>query len=150
MDLWSGIQAGGRTMLVLKWLLILLVVGAIGAGQADLFRSSTPAALGVRDGNVKPPSVTDNSVASQAYLYPDHPQRLAAQIAPLALRGDGLAILASIKSVVEVMAGAAIVKSDSDYLYAVHDATDEVRRRHGVPVRPGSACRSGAFGVAHR
>ena len=108
-------------MFVLKWLLILLVVavvGAIGAGQAGLFRSSAPTDLGVHGGKLKPPSTTDNSVSSQVALYPDNPQRQAAQIAPLALRGDGPATVARIKSVVEAMAGAKVVKSDADYLYA--------------------------------
>ena len=108
-------------MFVLKWLLILLVVavvGAIGAGQAGLFMSSAPTDLGVHGGKLKPPSTTDNSVSSQVALYPDNPQRQAAQIAPLALRGDGPATVARIKSVVEAMAGAKVVKSDADYLYA--------------------------------
>ena len=108
-------------MFVLKWLLILLVVavvGAIGAGQAGLFRSSAPTDLGVHGGKLKPPSTTNNSVSSQVALYPDNPQRQAAQIAPLALRGDGPATVARIKSVVEAMAGAKVVKSDADYLYA--------------------------------
>ena len=108
-------------MSILKWLLILLavvVVGAIGAGQAGLFRSSPPTDLGVRGGKLKPPSATDNSVSSQASLYPDNPQGQAAQIAPLPLRGDGPMTIAKIKTVVEAMAGAKVVKSDADYLYA--------------------------------
>ena len=108
-------------MSILKWLLILLavvVVGAIGAGQAGLFRSAPPADLGVHGGKLKPPSATDNSVSSQAALYPDHPQRQSAQIAPLPLRGDGPMTIARIRAVVEAMAGAKVVKSDGDYLYA--------------------------------
>ena len=108
-------------MFVLKWPLILLVVavvGAIGAGQAGVFRSSAPTDLGVHGGKLKPPSTTNNSVSSQVALYPDNPQRQAAQIAPLALRGDGPATVGRIKSVVEAMAGAKVVKSDADYLYA--------------------------------
>jgi len=108
-------------MSILKWLLILLVVvvvGAIGAGQAGLFGSSPPTDLGVVDGKLKPPSATDNSVSSQAALFPGNPQHQAAQIAPLALRGDGPMTIAKIKAVVEAMAGAKVVKSDADYLYA--------------------------------
>ena len=108
-------------MFILKWFLIPLVVvlaGAIGAGQMDFFHSLTPTDLGVRSGKLKPPSGTDNSVSSQAALYPDHPRHLASQIAPLQLRGDGPATLARIKSIVEVMAGAKIVKSEADYFYA--------------------------------
>jgi uncharacterized protein (DUF1499 family) len=108
-------------MLILKWLLILLavvVVGAIGAGQAGLFRGSTPTDLGLHGGRLKPPSATDNSVSSQAALYPDLRRHKAAQIAPLPLRGDGPATIARIKSVVQAMAGAKVVKSEPDYLYA--------------------------------
>jgi len=108
-------------MSIFKWLSILLVVavaGVIGAGQAGLFRSSPPTNLGVRGGKLAPPSVTDNSVSSQAVLYPDHPRRQSAQILPLPIRGDGPGTIARIKSVAEAMAGAKVVKSESDYLYA--------------------------------
>jgi hypothetical protein len=47
-------------MSILKWLLILLavvVVGAIGAGQAGLFESSPPTDLGLRDGKLTHKSV---------------------------------------------------------------------------------------------
>lgn len=113
-------------MITFKWFLILLAMvaaGAIGAGQMNLFQSLTPTDLGVRSGKLKPPSGTDNSVSSQAALYPDHPRHLAAQIAPLPLRGDGLATLARIKSIVEVMTGAKIIKSEADYLYAQYTTT---------------------------
>lgn len=112
-------------MSILKWILIVLavvVIGAIGAGQAGLFRSTAPNDLGVREGKLKPPSDTDNSVTSQAAMYPDHPQRQYSDIAPLPLplpsRGDGPATIAKIKSLVAAMPGAKIVKSEPDYLYA--------------------------------
>ena len=108
-------------MFILKWFLIPLAVavaGAIGAGQMDFFQSLTPTDLGMRSGKLKPPSRTDNSVSSQAALYPEHPRHLAAQIASLPLRGDGPATLARIGSIVKVMAGAKIIKSEADYLYA--------------------------------
>lgn len=108
-------------MLILKWLLILLfvlILGAIGAGQLGLLQGDAPSDLGVRDGKLKPPSATENSVTSQAGLYPDHPQRAYAQIAPLALRGDGPETIAKLKAVVLQMPGAKVVKSEPDYLYA--------------------------------
>src|SRR5664279_2375076 len=108
-------------MVILKWILIvvfIVVLGAIGAGQAGLFQSSAPNDLGVRDGKLKPPSNTENSVTSQAALYSDHPQRAYSDIAPLPLRGDGPATIAKINAVVGAMDGAKIVKSDPDYLYA--------------------------------
>jgi uncharacterized protein (DUF1499 family) len=108
-------------MSILKWIVIVLVVvvlGAIGAGQAGLFQSTAPNDLGVRDGKLKPPSNTDNSVTSQAAMYPDHPQRQYSSIAPLPSRGDGPATIAKIKALVAAMPGAKIVKSEPDYLYA--------------------------------
>ena len=71
----------------------------------------------MHDGKLKPPSTTENSVSSQAALYPDHPQRHYADIAPLAVQGNGPATLARIKMIVQSMAGAEVIKSDTDYLY---------------------------------
>jgi len=108
-------------MLIVKWLVIavlLLIVVAIAAGQLGFLQGTAPADLGVRDGKLKPPSMTENSVTSQAALYPDHPQRKYADIAPLRVKGDGPATLARIKAIVEGMDGAKVVKSEPDYLYA--------------------------------
>lgn len=108
-------------MAILKWvaiLLVVLVVGALGAGQAGLFGGVPPTDLGVHGGKLQPPSATDNSVSSQASLSPENPRSKAAQIAPLPLRGDGPMTITKIKTVVEAMAGAKVVKSDADYLYA--------------------------------
>jgi uncharacterized protein (DUF1499 family) len=108
-------------MVIVKWILIVivvLVVGGIAAGQLGFLKGTPPGDIGVRDGRLKVPSNTDNSVSSQAGLYPDHPQRAYATIAPLALNGDGPATIAKIKSIVQATAGAAVVKSEPDYLYA--------------------------------
>jgi len=108
-------------MLIVKWfviVIVLLVVVALAAGQLGFLQGTPPADLGVRDGKLKPPSMTENSVTSQAALYPDHPQRKYADIAPLALKGDGPATLAKIKAIVDGMEGAQVVKSEPGYLYA--------------------------------
>jgi len=112
-------------MFFIKWLVIwfvvLILVGivlAVAAGQLGFLQGTAPTDLGVRDGKLKPPSSTENSVSSQAALYPDHPQRIYADIAPLALKGDGPATLARIKAIVEGMDGAKMVKSEPGYLYA--------------------------------
>ena len=63
---------------LVKWLLgaiMLAAVLAVAVGQLGMLRSSAPTDLGVRDGKLKAPSATENSVTSQAALYPDHPQR---------------------------------------------------------------------------
>ena len=106
---------------MLKWLVIVVAVLAAATvlgGQVGLLKGAAPTDLGVHDGKLKPPSATDNSVSSQAALYPDHPQRTSAAIAPLALRGDGPATVARLARLVAAMPGARIVRSDPDYLYA--------------------------------
>ena len=108
-------------MPLFAWLLIIVVSLAllvVAAGQLGWLQGTPPADLGVRDGRLKPPSNTENSVSSQAALYPDHPQRQYADIAPLAVHGNGAATLARIKTIVQGMAGAEVIKSDADYLYA--------------------------------
>ncbi len=108
-------------MVIVKWILIVIVllVGcAIAAGQLGFLHGTPPTDLGVRDGRLKAPSDTDNSVSSQAGLHPDHPQRTHATIAPLPLNGDGPGSVAKIKAIVQATAGAAVVKSEPDYLYA--------------------------------
>ena len=108
-------------MLILKWLVVTVLVLAIVAiviGQTGLLRGTPPADLGVRDGRLKPPSATENSVTSQATLYPEHAQRAYAQVAPLSWRGDGAETLARLKAIVERTPNARVVTSEPGYLYA--------------------------------
>ena len=108
-------------MQVLKWAVIVIfamAVVAIIAGQLGLLQGKAPPDLGVSQGKLKGLSPTPNCVSSQANLYPDHPQRLYSSIAPLALRGDGPATLARLKTIVQSTANAKLVDSAPDYLYA--------------------------------
>jgi uncharacterized protein (DUF1499 family) len=108
-------------MWILKWVLaviVLLALVAIAAGQFGLLRGRAPGDLGVRDGRLKPPSDTPNSVTSQASLYPDHPQRAYAQIAPLPLKGTGPQTISRLRALIETTPGAVIVKAEEAYLYA--------------------------------
>ncbi len=109
-------------MQILKWLLfgiLGLAVLALLAAQMGAFSGRAPADLGVRDGRLKAPAKSANSVSSQADLWGQHPMQAYARIAPLALvrNGDGAATIAGIKRVVEAMPGAKIVESRGDYLY---------------------------------
>ena len=108
-------------MRFLKWLAIgagMVVVLLLGAGQLGLFQGTPPGDLGVRDGRLKGPADTPNSVTSQARLWPDHPQRDYADIAPLSLRGDGAETIARLQALVLSEPGASIVESRPDYLRA--------------------------------
>ena len=87
------------------------------AGQLGLLKGTPPGDLGVREGKLKRPSATANSVSSQARLWPAHPQREDADIAALALRGDGPATIAKVKALLQSLPGATIVDSRADYLY---------------------------------
>jgi uncharacterized protein (DUF1499 family) len=108
-------------MRILKWL--MLVVGAlvllgIAAGQLGLLRGKMPGDLGVKDGKLKAPSLTPNSVSSQADLWPGHPQQAYARIAPLAVTGEPAAAMARLKAAVASSPGAVVVQAEGDYLYA--------------------------------
>ena len=96
----------------------IVVVLVAGAGQLGLFQGTPPGDLGVRDGRLKRPADTPNSVSSQARLWPDHPQSDYADIAPLSLRGDGAETIARLQALVHSEPGASIVESRPDYLRA--------------------------------
>lgn len=104
-------------MQLVIWL-ALGVVAVLLAARLGAFAGRMPADLGVRDGKLKPPSRTENSVSSQADLWPDAPQRGYARIAPLPMTGDAQATIARIAAVVEDLPGARIVERRDDYLYA--------------------------------
>ncbi|MBF7729046.1 DUF1499 domain-containing protein [Pseudomonas sp. N040] len=99
----------------------ILLLGALGllvAGQAGLFAGTPPQNLGVSAGRLLPPSTTPNSVSSQAGLYPDHPQRDYAAIAPLRYRGDGEAAMQKLAGVLASSPGTRIITQRADYIYA--------------------------------
>lgn len=105
----------------MTWLLVavlVLVVAAFVAGQAGLFSGREPSDLGVKNGKLKAPSRTENSVSSQAGLYPDHPMKAHAEIAPLKFTGEGKVAIERIKRIVETTEDARVVRAEPAYLYA--------------------------------
>lgn len=109
-------------MTLLKWTLMVVLALALAAalaGQLGLLSGKPPNDLGVKDGRLKPPSTTENSVSSQAALHPEHPMRAYAEIAPLALSGNGLATVAKLSTLLQAMPGVKIIQDKGDgYLYA--------------------------------
>lgn len=104
----------------LRLILMLLVAGGAGlfvAGQLGFLRGSAPTDLGVKEGRLKPPSGTENSVSSQAGLYPELPTASGAAVAPLAGKGGAAEALRRLRSVVETLAGAQVIEARDDYLY---------------------------------
>jgi uncharacterized protein (DUF1499 family) len=105
---------------IVKWVVIAIVAIAVLLlvfGQLGLLSGSAPKNLGLREGKLKPPSKTPNSVSSQADLWPEHEQQAYARITPLALRGDGAATIAKLKALIEAMGGAKVVESQPGYLH---------------------------------
>lgn len=92
-------------------------VALLAAGQVGLLAGTPPDDLGVRDGRLKAPATTPNSVSSQATLWQGHPMQLTAQIAPLPLRGAPGEALLRLRLTVQAMPGATVVTHRADYLY---------------------------------
>ena len=110
-------------MLILKWLLIVVTVllaAGLGAGRLGLLHGSPPQDLGVRQGRLKPPATTPNSVSSQAALYPGQPGHTEAQIAPLRYPGASDAAMARLRALVEASPGARVEQAGPGYLYATY------------------------------
>lgn len=114
-------------MLIRLLLLIIIVVGGLVllAGQWGFFQGQAPQDLGVRDGKLKPPSTLDNSVSSQALLYPEHLMSSRAQIAPLSYSVDGQVAWRMLERVVSQLPRTSIITNESSpapaggrYLYA--------------------------------
>lgn len=96
----------------------LIAVALVLAGQMGLLRGKPPSGLGVHDGRLKPPARTPNSVSSQADLYPEHPQRQFARIAPIRFNSTPEQAMARIVAILQATKGTAIVTNTPDYIYA--------------------------------
>ena len=104
---------GFVVLLALALAAILVVVGQLG-----FLRGQPPAGLGVQQGRLKPPSLTPNSVSSQAGLYADHPQRSYAEVAPFRYSGDGQAAMRRLAALLEASERTVLVTREPGYLYA--------------------------------
>ena len=102
-------------VLVIGSLLLALFV----AVQGDWLAGRAPTDLGVRDGRLKPPSPTRNSVSSQTYLHPGHPQAAYAFVMPLPWRqADSAMSLQMLRAVLTDTPGITIVEDHPDYVRA--------------------------------
>jgi uncharacterized protein (DUF1499 family) len=105
------------------WIVVVALIVVLGAlsvfalGQAGELQGRRPTDLGVRDGRLKPPSSTRNSVSSQAGLYTGSGAEYA-RIAPLAFQGSSDEAMQRLRKIVTSMPGARIIESRPDYLYA--------------------------------
>ena len=107
-----------KTLMTLLILIVVLPLAVLVAAQFGALRGTPPTDLGVRDGRLKPPSNTPNSVTSQAALYPGHPQAQRAAIAPLRYSGDGKAAMRKIAGILRGMERTELITDQPGYLYA--------------------------------
>jgi uncharacterized protein (DUF1499 family) len=97
----------------------VIAVTVLAVGQLGLLGGQMPDDLGVHSGRLKAPSLTPNSISSQADLYPNHPLRDYARIDPIRYSGDPIAAMRKLESILKAMDGVVVVQRESeDYLYA--------------------------------
>ena len=101
--------------LAVVFLIIPLLVFA--AGQFGLLRGAAPSERGLRDGRLKPPSRTPNSVTSQADLWPGSEYDVEyARIEPIRFSGDAVAAMNRLREVLKGWPNATIVEDRPDYV----------------------------------
>jgi uncharacterized protein (DUF1499 family) len=107
-----------KILAILLTVLVVLAATVAIAGQLGFLSGQPPADLGIRNGRLKVPSSTPNSVSSQADLYPDHPQRGYATIAPFAFTGDPDQAMQKLASALKATERTVLITQQPDYLYA--------------------------------
>lgn len=97
---------------------VLVAAAVFAAGQLGLLKGQTPEGLGIHDGRLKQPSLTPNSVSSQADLYPNHPQRGYARVAPLQFTDDADKAMDKLERILRATDRTVVITRDAGYLYA--------------------------------
>ena len=106
-----------RTLAVIAFIFIIVPLLLLAAGQFGLLKGRPPSEPGLREGKLKPPSRTQNSVSSQASLWPaaDYAVEYAA-IEPLAFTQDSALAMNRLRDVVAGWPGAHISEISPEYL----------------------------------
>jgi len=83
-----------RALAFLAFVFLILPLLLLAAGQFGFLRGSIPDEPGLRDGKLRPPSRTPNSVSSQADLWPAAEYDVDyARIEPIRFSGDPVAAM---------------------------------------------------------
>ena len=106
-----------RTLAILAFIVIILPLLLLAAGQFGFLKGRPPADLGLREGKLRPPSRTENSISSQAALWPatDYAVEYAA-IEPLAFTQDSALAMNRLRDVLTNWPGARIIENSPEYL----------------------------------
>jgi uncharacterized protein (DUF1499 family) len=106
-----------RALAFLAFVFLILPLLVLAAGQFGLLRGSPPSDRALRDGKLKPPSRTPNSVSSQADLWPASEYDVEyARIEPLRFARDPVAAMNRLRDVLNTWPGATIVENRPDYI----------------------------------
>jgi len=106
-----------RTLAILAFIFIILPLLLLAAGQFGLLKGRPPAEPGLREGKLKPPSRTQNSVSSQASLWPDGEYAVEyATIEPLAFTQDSALAMNRLRDVLAGWPGALIIENTPEYV----------------------------------
>ncbi len=108
-----------RALAVIAFIFVVVPLLVLAVGQFGFLRGSAPSQPGLRDGKLKPPSRTQNSVSSQAGLWPAGEYDVAyATIEPFRFTGDSAAAMNRLRDVLKAWPGASIIEDRPDYIAA--------------------------------
>ena len=141
-----------RTLAILAFIVVILPLLLIAAGQFGLLKGRPPSEPGLREGKLKPPSRTQNSVSSQAALWPEGEYAVEyAKIEPIAFTQDSALAMNRLRDVLAGWPGARIVENSPEYV-SVQFETRWLRFVDDAEflLDPDRARHSRALGVAHR
>lgn len=106
-----------RTLAILAFIFIILPLLLLAAGQFGLLKGRPPAEPGLREGKLKPPSRTQNSVSSQASLWPEGEYAVKyATIEPLEFAQDSALAMNRLRDVLAGWPGARIIENNPEYI----------------------------------
>jgi uncharacterized protein (DUF1499 family) len=107
-----------RALAILAFLFIILPLIVFAAGQFGLLAGRAPGEPGLKDGKLRPPSRTPNSVSSQAELWPEGEYASEyAKIEPLHFTGDSGIAMNRLRDTLASWPRARIVENRPDYIY---------------------------------
>ena len=116
-----------RTLAILAFVLLILPLLLLAAGQFGMFKGRPPTEPGLREGKLKPPSRTQNSASSQAALWPEGEYAVDyAKIEPLAFTQDSALAMNRLREVLANWPGAHVVENSPEYLSCSSEALARV------------------------
>ena len=106
-----------RTLAILAFIFLILPLLLLAAGQFGLLKGRPPTEPGLREGKLKPPSRTQNSVSSQASLWPEGEHAVKyATIEPLVFTQDSALAMNRLREVLAGWPGARIIENSPEYI----------------------------------